>query len=303
MRYYIQLLRPINLLIVGLTMYTLGWYFSVENEMNVIQSLPFLGIVLATIFITGAGNVINDCFDIDADEINKPKKQIVGRFISVERAKKVYFILNFLALSISLNLSLKWDNYSFLCIHLLTIPVLWLYSNHFKKKVFVGNVVVAFFTGVIPMLVVLFFEVSFPSTQFHLPVFGDKISIFSFGMFFGIFAFLLNFSREVVKDIEDMEGDKKINANTISIRYGVKKARFFAVIPLVVSLFLLGYTVYYFEFLLGNRSYVIVLITASWVLRTIIGLFEAKTKENFTQVGKNLKISMLFGAITPLLWG
>ena len=82
--HFIRLIRPLNIIIVAVTMYGLGWYFEsiygYSSEFG-ITSITFNLLVLSTLMIAAAGNIINDYFDIKADRINKPERLIIGKYV------------------------------------------------------------------------------------------------------------------------------------------------------------------------------------------------------------------------------
>lgn len=296
MIHYFRLLRPVNLFIVGLTMYVLAWFFDVENGCKTVLSIDFFLIVFSTMLIAGAGNVINDCYDINLDKINKPEKVIVGNSISIERVRTFYFSLSSIGLIVCFYTSYIIKHYSFLAIYILTILLLWLYSARLKRTLFLGNFVVSILTAVIPMLVVLFFSIVHSTVQFNLPVFGPSYDIVQIGFFFSILAFLLNFSREVIKDIEDIEGDRRFFGNTIPIKFGIRSAKIMASIPLLLA----GVFLIIFAESTPFSEMKYLYFPTPIILLTLLSLFNAKKSQDYHKAGNELKYAIFFGVILPI---
>lgn len=298
MIHYFRLLRPVNLFIVGLTIYVLACFFDVENGFKTVLSLNFFLIVFSIMLITGAGNVINDCFDLEIDKINKLDKVIIGKSISIEQARRFHFLLNLIALTLCFYVCYEIKNYSFLIVEGVTVVLLWFYSSRLKRALFLGNFLVAILTAVVPMLVVLFFSIVHSTVQFNLPAFGTNYEITQIGFFFSIFAFLLNFSREVIKDIEDIEGDRQFFGNTIPIKFGVAKGKIWALIPIILTLVFLSSILFSIDFLKVIPFLLVVIILAV----TIFQFARSKEKNDFHKTGNILKLAMLIGVLTPLYW-
>lgn len=297
---YFRLLRPINLCIIGLTMYSVAFFFD-GASLNTVTSFNFLFIVLSIILIAGAGNVINDYFDIEIDKINKPEKQIVGKTISKKESKLFYFSLNLSSLIFTFLSCRQLSNYWFLLINLAQIILLWLYSAQFKKKILVGNFIVALLIGCVPLFVVLFFQIKVSTVYFHLEYFSENTTLFSFGLTFGIFAFLLNFTREIIKDIEDLEGDRQFSANTFPIRFGIKMAKKTALFFSVATITLLISLIFLIEWKSQIQLIPIILILIL-LLFSIYQIIQSKEKKQFHSVSNLIKLIMLIGILSPIYW-
>ena len=159
--YFIKLIRPINLIIVGLTMYGIGWYLEGvygENQQFGIFSLPYTLLVVSTIMIAAAGNIINDYFDVKADRINKPDRVIIGKYVKRRVSIVAHWGINFVAFCIAIYLSWTLETFWYLFIHLLTINLLWYYSMHLKRRFLIGNLLIAALTALVPILVGFYFH-------------------------------------------------------------------------------------------------------------------------------------------------
>jgi 4-hydroxybenzoate polyprenyltransferase len=293
-------------------MYGLGWYFEElfsNNSSFGIKSGPFFLLVISTIMIAAAGNIINDYFDVRADRINKPEKLIIGKHVKRRVAIITHWAFNVIAFGIAIYLSWIFDTFWYLFIHLLSINVLWLYSSYFKRKFVIGNLLIAALTGMVPLLVGFYFyhhpglEVIPDIESMYISPFGKVdpkpfIAFLSMGLAF--FAFVLNLAREIVKDIEDMEGDYKLKAKTIPIVLGISSAKIISYLLLVAALTgVTFFTIYYLPLLNGIET---LLVSALFTLIGIALLISAQSKRSYKRVNTCIKIAMISGTLSPVYW-
>ncbi|NIJ44595.1 4-hydroxybenzoate polyprenyltransferase [Wenyingzhuangia heitensis] len=158
--------------------------------------------------MAAAGNIINDYFDITTDQINKPNKQIVSKIISAKNSFLLYIVFNTLGLLFGTFACYYLQNIALFCYGIFSILLLYIYSKKAKGIPFLGNFLIASLTG----FSILFFLLIIPSNKYQT----QTIYALSY------FAFILNLIREVVKDIEDVKGDKKAKLNTLPIAIGTK---------------------------------------------------------------------------------
>lgn len=300
----LRIVRPLNLLIIAITMYGCRYFILATNGYQKIhdQSILFFFLVLSTLLIAAGGNIINDYFDVKADKVNKPERLIVGRLIEKRQAILLHWILNGIAFVIAIAVSIYVKSSSIVLIHLVSINLLWFYSLYFKKKPFVGNVVVALLTGMIPILVIVYFEVlnnfNKPFSAFHEDSWTVNLN-YNFIYVLALMAFIQNLAREILKDVEDMEGDKKISARTVPMILGVQRTK------ILVAGLLIFTPMLYFFFLLDNQFSVfgITLVTSiGWMLASIVDLFGFISLAFLTNsaIRKNhllIKLSMFFGVL------
>lgn len=308
MIHLLRLSRPINLLIIGITMYGLGWYLESVYPSAVeygIKSLNFFILVFSTILIAAAGNIINDYFDIKADRVNKPEKLIIGKYVKRRIAIVAHWGLNFFAFSMAIYLSYEFQSFWYLFIHVLTINILWGYSSYFKRTLVVGNILIASLTGLVPLLVGIYYYLILgsekPSTTF--PIIWDLHLSFAFWLIIllSIFAFVLNLAREIVKDMEDVEGDKLIRAKTIPIKFGLKTARRIASLLLLI----VAAGIASFILLLKFSDTLMVAPLALSMLFVIIALIlnmRSNSKSDYKRVNNAIKIAIIMGTLSPLFW-
>lgn len=240
MRDFLKLIRFPNLLILAFTQYVIRWcmlwpYLAktrFELDYSVInfqvKEYDFFLLVLSTVMIAAAGYIINDYFDIRIDEVNRPATNVVGKTIKRRVAMIAHMSLNILGVLIGLWISWKYDMFragSF--IYLAAPTLLWFYSTSLKRQFLIGNIVIAMLSALIPLLGVIFelmaLSRAFPTLvqqhvlQLQLPL--------TFALGYTLFAFLVSLIREIVKDLEDYEGDLEYGCKTMPIVLGINRSK------------------------------------------------------------------------------
>lgn len=250
MQQILQVVRTKNLLVVMATMYAMRFFIvapllQVKGMQLQLGEVPFLLLVLATVFIAAAGYVINDYFDTRADLINHPESVIVGRKIARRTAIILHLGLSLVGVVLGTVVSFLIGKPTYSIIFLLVAGMLWFYSTTYKRQFLIGNIIVAFLSALVPMLV-LVFELPPLSAAYWAYIVKFQISISDIIYWvsgYALFAFILTFVREVVKDIEDFEGDQVFGRNTIPIVLGIQPAKIVSVIAILAANVLLIYFV------------------------------------------------------------
>lgn len=309
---FLRLIRPLNLAIVALTMYGIGWYFEgiygVDPNYGLF-SPTYTWLVFSTMMIAAAGNIINDYFDVRADRINKPERLIIGKHVKRRVAIVSHWGLNALAFSIAIYLSWTLNTFWYLFIHVLTINLLWFYSTYLKRRFLIGNIVIASLTGLVTVLVGFYFhqlynlkeithtaETLFPFDQYEG---SNYILWLTFGL--ASFAFILNLAREIIKDMEDVEGDKKLNAKTLPIVLGYSKTKWVAAIVLLGAV-ISTVTVWMFFNEISFISMLPICVAAILVMISFVLLYKATEKKQFRTINHLIKLSMVCGLLSPVYW-
>lgn len=264
-----QIIRPLNCLITFCAIIVGAIICS--NDTSMLFKIV-LG-ALAGFFVTAAGNTINDIADLAIDEINRPHRPLPSRKISLQTAKIFYFFL----IAVSLILGLLINYLAFLIV-LLSSMLLNLYSLSIKRIAVFGNVTVSFLTG------------------YTFIFAGMIVGNIKDAVIPAIFAFLINFIREIAKDMEDIEGDKIAKANTLPIKYGMKTSKNFV---LVISLILFLFTFIPFTFNIYKIEFFItVMVIVNPILIYAVKLiYQQPSPKNLHTVSKLLKLNMVVGLI------
>lgn len=302
--HFLRLIRPINLAIIVLTMYGVRYYIRTVNYFQKIDdnTLDFFLLVFSTVLIAAAGNIINDYFDVKADRINKPEKLIITKHIKRRWAILIHWIFNGIAFGIAVYLSSKYESLWFVFIHLISINALWFYSMLFKRKVLIGNILVAGLTALVPLLVVVYFKVG-NSFHFQYSEFNPDswIAIIDYKIIYllTVFAFIQNFAREIVKDIQDIKGDKLIYVRSLPMKIGQWNS--LLIVAILLSI-LPGFFTYIlinnFNVLIGQSNFMLATLPfciASLINLIVIGLIFKYKMRSLKLYNILIKISMLIG--------
>lgn len=280
---FLRLIRIQNILIIALTMwavrYFIGWDVLHDEE-----NLNYFLFILATCLIAAGGNAINDYFDVKADRINKPNELIVTRHIKKRWVIVSHWIVSAIGLAIYSYFSWKFHTFFYLFIALFSIGLLLFYSLSFKKKLFWSNFIVAFLIGLIPLISIRFLAFKNPSENQVMIV-----------CFYALFAFIANFCREVVKDIQDMEGDLKIGVRSFAIAWGIKKTQILISVSTLVLLvvFYIGTTTVSVPQKDVFQLFMALAISLASIVNMIFVLLKRWNLSNLT-----LKLSMILGTIS-----
>ena len=139
MRHFVRLIRPINIAIIMITMIGCAYYIHTTNYFQFVRfnAFHFTLLIVSTVLIAAAGNIINDYFDIKADKINKPDRVVIGKFIKKRWAIALHWIFNVIAVLISIYLSIYYQSLWFVFIQVVIVNLLWFYSLYFKKKILI----------------------------------------------------------------------------------------------------------------------------------------------------------------------
>jgi geranylgeranylglycerol-phosphate geranylgeranyltransferase len=273
LRALIELTRPLNVLIV----------FAVIVVASLIAGGEFADwkrIALAALagsLIAAGGYAINDYYDIDIDSMNRPHRPIPRGDVLPTEAWWLWRMSSSAGV-IGCAFLGPWP----LAIALCWVASLYAYSRWLKRRVLVGNVVVSGATG----LAFIFG--------------GAVVGSLDRSWMPALFAFLVNLAREVVKDIEDIEGDRKGNAHTLPIRYGVTSALSLATAVLLV---LIGLTLGAYRWGYYSQRYLVAIAVVDLLLVVlIILLWQSQTTTSLRRVSVGLKVAMLSG-LAALYWG
>ncbi len=284
--------RPNNLLMVALTQAVCWGYLKVRvGSLQVLNSGNLTLLILSTVAITAAGYLINDLYDTAIDARNKPHKALPDIPEIRRKTLLFYALLNGVGLLAALPVALAAGRLSLLLIQGGTILLLWAYSAWWKRLPVVGNVVVAALTALSILLLVLY-EPLFWISGNPPQMLAVRNAITGLSGF----AFLLTWMREMVKDIEDLEGDRAEGCRTLPIVWGVRNtvllaASLGALAIAFLALISGNLAQHHKTFAAGLITLIITLPLAFWT----ITLFRQKTPAGFHRHSNLLKVLMLGG--------
>jgi len=300
---FFRLVRWPNLVITALMMF-LVYY----NLVGMVSTVGFTLLVISMVLIVAGGYVINDIFDMDIDEINKPDKLIVGKYFTEKQSNFIYWSLTIIGLACALASSVIMFGKSFLtifsCMVLLTC-ILYSYSNGYKKRLVLGNVIVSLsvaFAVFLPWLFVMLYMMQEDMLVENYDVLMH-ISL-RLVLIYTAFAFLMTLIREIVKDIQDVKGDGLSHCRTIPIIWGVNVAQIIVIALSCITVAMIWTASSYFSEL-GFRITYYMLYASGVLVFLVIGnnciLFADKSlriERQFRLQSMFLKISMLIGVLS-----
>lgn len=303
---FIKLIRYKNLLMVLLTMVLTKYAFLHSFiTSSYFSHLNFILLTISVLLITAGGYIINDIYDVESDIINKPQKTYINKKISKKTAWVYYYFSTFSGLLIGIILSYNKHQTNNICIFIFTAIGLFLYSKHLKKTVLLGNILVSTFVLLIIILINNFEHININNGQ-NITRHIQLKQAYSFNLnntiyVFVIFSFLTTLIREIIKDIEDINGDIKISAKTLPILLGRQRAAkiafYLSCLLFFILIIVLQFLNNYYLFL----SYGILLIFIP-LLYFLYKLWIAKSKRDFSMLSSLMKFIMFFGILSMLLF-
>jgi 4-hydroxybenzoate polyprenyltransferase len=256
-------------------------------------------LVLATVLIAAAGYVINDILDQETDYDNDKGNVIVGKLISEKAAYNLYFILNITGVGIGYYLANVIHKPSFAGAFIIISATLYMYATSLKQMLLIGNIVVALILSFSVIIIGLFdlLPATYEGNQREMGV------MFSILIDYAIFAFIINLIREIVKDMEDVEGDYNNGMNTLAIAIGLgKTSKIVGVLGIIATSILLWYIN---SNLMSSKLYYTVIYGLLFVVAPmiffVVKVWNAKTKEEFRFLSTILKWIIFFGILSILV--
>ncbi|MCF6167040.1 geranylgeranylglycerol-phosphate geranylgeranyltransferase [Lutibacter sp.] len=286
---FFKLLRWKNLLLMLYTQLLLKLlvfnFFNIDTNLSLIQ---FIVLIISILLITAAGYVINDIYDIKTDLINKPSKVIISKYFSVEQAKLLYLILNTFGIILGVGLSLNVENPTYSFIFIGASLLLYYYAKKLKPKPLIGNIIVSFLVAC-SILILVVFDINQSIQTKTQQLISNTILMLS------LFAFFLTIIRELIKDIEDVNGDYSLNMRTLPILIGKRRTKKIALILCIIPISLLLYIILNYAAIYQFTVLYLLLFTFIPLLYVALKLFYATSIKDYKKVSLTLKIIMFLG--------
>ncbi len=298
---FFKLVRFPNLVIVVLTQYLLQYLVLVpalrEASLSpILDAFHFFLLVLPTVLIAAGGYLINDLLDYESDLINKPDSVFVNRVFPKRMVEAFYYTIFLVGFAIAWYLAVYVKRLVLVQLYPAAFLLLYFYSKKLKKIPLWGNVTVAVFCAFAAGVVLFVERQSFTQMADK----GGVVTVLFGGYLW--FAFLSTLLREIVKDIEDMEGDAQLGLQTLPLRFGVNTAKKSGILIGVTLLFSL---VLFMSWLWQWHEFLSVFFTFFGVTLplcyTLILLQKSKSKADFTRVSFLSKMIMLSGLVLLLV--
>lgn len=311
---YLSVIRWPNLLMVPLTMYLmrycivqpmLDYQFSIQLGSQLRLQLSdgyFLVLVMINVLLGAAGYVINDYYDRRIDTVNHPDSVIVGKTLPQRHAIIYHAVLNAVAIVLAAIFSWHLRMFSIILLYVMIAGVFWLYSTTYKRQLIVGNLVVAIGTATIPLQVGLF-EYLTLTREYGCDMLFNNLSFMPIMYWmagFAFFAFITNMIREIVKDMEDLEGDASCGCNTLPMAFGMRVSKIVVVALIIITIAVLvaAYNFYLHESL--TFIYMCVFLIVPLAVAAVMTIRASEVK-HYHRISTLLKIVMLTGVLYSVL--
>ncbi len=304
---FLGLIRWPNLVFIFLTQIMFRYCvlypaFSEAHIAHTVTDYHFFLIVCSYVFIAAAGYIINDYFDLDIDLVNKPGKVFITNGISKGQSLIWYGVLNILAILCSAYVDMSTTTRAGGISAIICILLLFFYSRIWKKRFLIGNILVAAITAwSITVLAILEDNLKWPEAAQYLTFNLNRIFLLT--ILYTAFAFIVSLIREVIKDMEDINGDSRYGCRTMPIVWGLSASRVFVATWLVVLILMLLVTGIFLSASLWWLFIVYAFIFILFPLLSILrNLFQAQNAADYHKLSKHIKIVMLMGILSMLFF-
>jgi len=301
MRAFFKMIRWPNLAMIVLSMTLLLFLLikpGLSLEYNAGMSLwEFVLLIVAVLLTAMGGYVINDLKDLQTDALNKPGKNTFETIFTEKQGWIFYWIFTVGGILAGSLLSFLLGKGSYSLIFVLTAGLLWFYTTRYQCQPLVGNLVVAFLSALSFGLAWLY-ELMALQIQAMAVDHSRLLLVNSLVLIYMGFAFLVSLLREVVKDIEDMEGDQQTGCLTLPVTYGTKKAKNVAAFINVLGL-LVSFAIQWFFYKNGfNVLFLFFFLVDLLFAFVLLKLVNATQKLHFNALSLWIKLLMVAGILS-----
>ena len=304
---FFRMIRLPNLIFIALTQ-VLFYECIIRPVLDPLQLTPEIDrislvfLIFASLFIAAAGYIINDYFDINIDQVNKPEKNVVDSVVSRRWAMLWHFVISGIGVLLSIYVYIRSSLWYIPLANLGCVFLLFVYSLTLKKKLLIGNIVISFLTAWV--IVILFLS---EVKVFHAQVSADNLiasqKIVRLGLLYSSFAFIITLIREAIKDMEDIAGDMKYGCRTMPIVWGINATKIYVAVWLVVLLAtVIIAQVYVSQFRWWWPSIYSTLFIILPLGFLLVKLFSASTPKQFHVLSTVTKLVMLSGILSMLFF-
>ena len=296
---FLKLIRWQNLVLIILVQVLIKYaLFEAFNVLTKLDTFHFSLLILATVLIAASGNIINDIYDVETDSINKPTQVIIGNSISEKTAFNLFIAFSVIGVGIGFYLSNAIGKSGFAALFVIISALLYVYASYLKQTFLIGNIVVSGLVAMSIIIVGIFDLLPVITDQNR----GTQVLFFEILLDYALFAFMINLLREMIKDIIDIDGDYNVEMKTLPIVIGRIRATKVVFTLSLIPLFALTY--YIITYLYKQPiavGYFIIFILGP-LLYFSVKCFSAESKKELSHLSIILKLVMLFGVLSLLLY-
>ncbi len=304
---FFRLIRLVNLLFIALTQFLFQYCIVVPvtqqyQHTHVFTPFIFVLLVLASVCIAAAGYIINDYFDVNIDKVNKPGKLVIERMIHRRSAILWHIGLSLAGIIFSCVVAWKLGVWWLVFANIGCVMALWFYSTTFKKQLLTGNIIISLLTAWVVMVIgfITHYKV-ITNPELYPGVQASRLMRFTF--LYAGFAFIISLIREVVKDIEDMQGDARYGCKTMPIVWGVNVSKVFAATWLIVLtaalLIVEAYILPFNWWWAAVYCFLFVIIPLLYIFRKLV---QASVATDYHRLSTWVKLVMLTGICSMIFF-
>lgn len=304
---WLQLIRWQNLLIIFLTQTVVWACLVLPAQPSVLTPFHFMLLTTSTVLIAAAGYIINDYFDVRIDIINHPHKVVLGKVIQRKHAIIAHTLANIAAIVMAGYVAARAQHYQWLLLQVCCTALLWFYSTTYKRQYLTGNIAVALLTA-LTIVALYVYEPAMRLSALRPLIANGKPTATSLPVWilviYAYFAFMLTWVREIIKDMEDMQGDEAEGCVTMPIRRGLAYAARFATILAILALLpLLAGGVLLWAYSYTLLAIYILLLLAAPLVGWIVFLWQGiANPAHYNKCSRLLKIIMVLGICSVLVY-
>ena len=294
---YLNILRPHNAVMSVLAVF-IGWILILGLSPEVLVAPQLFLSMIAVFLVSGAGNVINDLLDIESDKINKPNRPLASGKMGKNTAL-VYCIILFTSGIILAG----FVNMVTFILAIVNSSVLIIYSLMLQNKIFLGNLSIAYLVG---------------STFLFGGAATGSIAFLGLPLILMLLSSLSSLSREIIKDLEDIEGDKRnflkklsngisrlaerfgfSRSGEIQLKYNKEKAKTIAAGSLLLAVMISP--VPYLMNLFGYVYLLALVPTNTVFLFAFYMIVKRNGRKSYSRISKSIKIGMFLALLAFVL--
>lgn len=305
---FLRLVRWQNLVFIAITQ--LLFYYSLVQPFHAkgfafnFDRLHFILLIIASVLIAAAGYIINDYFDLNIDQVNKPARTVIDKSIKRRWAIVQHIVFSLAGIIISIYIDLTTRTFWLGISNFICVMLLFGYSISLKKKLLIGNILISGLTAWV--ILVAFFcyyrtiycagcDIAYYDVHIHSFI---RISVLYAG-----FAFIISLIREVVKDLEDMEGDARYGCKTMPIVWGIPATKLFVAVLLIILIGIIcvvqAYVLQFGWWWSAAYSLLLIIVPLIWV---IFKLKAAQSPSDYHRLSTAIKGVMFAGILSLLVF-